>query len=63
MSKRRGRPAIDNKKNKVARFRMTQEESQAFNDACEKLDLDKSEMLRLAVIEFLSSKNIQINFN
>ena len=61
MSKRRGRPAIDNKKNKVARFRMTQEESQAFNDACEKLDLDKSEMLRLAVMEFLSNKNIYIN--
>ena len=63
MSKRRGRPAIDNKKDKVARFRMTQEESQAFNDACEKLDLDKSEMLRLAVIEFLSGKDIYINFN
>ena len=61
MSKRRGRPTVDNKKDKVARFRMTQEESQALNNACEKLDLDKSEMLRLAVIEFLSNKNIYIN--
>ena len=61
MSKRRGRPTVDNKKDKVARFRMTQEESQAFDSACEKLDLDKSEMLRLAVMEFLSNKNIYIN--
>ena len=61
MSKRRGRPTVDNKKDKVARFRITQEESQALNNACEKLDLDKSEMLRLAVIEFLSNKNIYIN--
>ena len=61
MSKRRGRPTVDNKKDKVARFRMTQEESQEFDSSCEKLDLDKSEMLRLAVIEFLSNKNIYIN--
>ena len=61
MSKRRGRPTVDNKKDKVARFRITQEESQALNNACEKLDLDKSEMLRLAVVEFLSNKNIYIN--
>ena len=63
MSKRRGRPSIENKKDKDARFRMTEEEAQAFNNACEKLDLDKSEILRLAVSEFLSTKNIQINFN
>ena len=61
MSKRRGRPTVDNKKDKVARFRITEEEAQVLNNACEKLELDKSEMLRLAVVEFLSNKNIYIN--
>ncbi len=61
---RRGRPALEVKKNKFERFRVTEEESRELTDICKEFGIEKSTMIRKALRKYLlEEKNIELWVN
>lgn len=52
--------ANENKKTKTTRFRMTEAELQQLNEVCKSLNIEKSSMIRIAVMKYLAEQNINI---
>ncbi|MBQ9014229.1 MAG: hypothetical protein IJ094_11895 [Bacilli bacterium] len=50
----------EEKKTRTTRFRMSDTELQKLNEVCEELQIDKSSMIRTAIVEYLARKNITI---
>lgn len=61
---RRGRPALEVKKSKFERFRVTEEESRELTDICKEFGIEKSTMIRKALRKYLlEEKNIELWVN
>lgn len=50
----------DNKREKYLRIRANESEVKEFNIACSMMEMNKSDLIRQAIIDYLAKENIEI---